>query len=299
MYSIIDWITDNTSARVYDYTKIHTRKSTPQYHLTLSMSENNRAKCKKWLDQGKGNVAVVFNIGRKKGKSANPLNLEYPITFLDYFVVRGDSHDLRFLDVTPAVIGLYAKGDALFDKTGFVVHRGDVDTLDHWSNTLKDPLTTGISFRKKANSIFTKILDNQITTTPYKDLHKRGIEKNIKLLTEPSSNPKTNKSLAYGYLNYILHLSPYTESGRNLCPMASVGCSHACLHTAGNSLHLKNKIKARLIRSLIFNQERDWFISKLQKEIKKAQIKAIKLNLKLALRLNGTSDIQWEKIEAK
>ena len=60
-------------------------------------------------------VAVVF--GLKKG---TPL----PTTWHGYPVVSGDETDLRFKDPRGVVIGLYAKGHAKQDQTGFVVKPG-------------------------------------------------------------------------------------------------------------------------------------------------------------------------------
>jgi hypothetical protein len=292
MYSLIDWITNNTNAKLYDYTKIYTRKSTSKYHLTFSMSENNRTECKKWLDNGKGNVAVVFNLGRRKGKSVNPSTLKYPSYFINYPVISGDVTDLRFLDPSPFIIGLYGKGDALFDTSGFVIHKGDKNINERDQQYLSFPYSNG----KKNKSASKQILLNTFKFTSPSILIKDGIDKKISLLTKPDANPKTNKGIKYGVLNYILHLSPTNESGKNLCSMASKGCAAACLHTAGNPKYLRNKIIARLTRSLIFNKEREWFIKKLQKEILAAQKRANKSNFIFALRLNGTTDIQWEKI---
>ena len=44
-----------------------------------------------------------------------------PKTYLGVEVFNGDETDLRFLDPKNSVIGLYAKGKAKKDKTGFVV----------------------------------------------------------------------------------------------------------------------------------------------------------------------------------
>lgn len=55
------------------------------------------------------NVAVVFD------------SLPLPKTWKGFKVVGGDDDDLRFLDKPGTVIGLYAKGRAKKDKTGFVV----------------------------------------------------------------------------------------------------------------------------------------------------------------------------------
>ena len=43
-----------------------------------------------------------------------------PKRFLNYKVFNGDNSDLRFNDPKNVIIGLYAKGRALKDNTGFV-----------------------------------------------------------------------------------------------------------------------------------------------------------------------------------
>lgn len=97
----------------YDYTKIANRKVShiKNYHLTWSYSQANPAYAKMLdtaLAQGM-NVAVVF---RHKTK---------PDTFKGLPVIDGDKDDLRFLDPKGVVVGLYAKGKAKKDASGFVV----------------------------------------------------------------------------------------------------------------------------------------------------------------------------------
>jgi hypothetical protein len=57
------------------------------------------------------NVAVVFGVPKSK-----PL----PVAYLNREVFNGDDSDLRFLDPKGVVVGLYAKGKAKKDTTGFV-----------------------------------------------------------------------------------------------------------------------------------------------------------------------------------
>jgi hypothetical protein len=98
-----------------DYTKILKRMlkgsaalAHPNYHLTFSRSEANERHARLVMSIG-GNVAVVF-----AGKTL-------PKTFLRKRVVNGDESDLRFLDKKGVVVGLYAKGKAKKDTSGFVV----------------------------------------------------------------------------------------------------------------------------------------------------------------------------------
>ncbi len=99
----------------YDYTKDAKRLSKPlpsNYHLTLSYSEASvRYQDMVLGAMGNGaNMAVVF---RDKDKM--------PKTFKGYPVIDGDKDDLRFLDPSNVVVGLYAKGKAKQDASGFVI----------------------------------------------------------------------------------------------------------------------------------------------------------------------------------
>ena len=96
----------------YDYTKILGRKikHIPNYHLTFSAADGNDSDVIKAIEQGY-NVAVVFGI-----KKTEPM----PESYLGRPVFNGDDSDLRFLDPTGVIVGLYAKGKAKKDTTGFV-----------------------------------------------------------------------------------------------------------------------------------------------------------------------------------
>jgi len=105
-----DLITSHPEIQFYDYSKISQRfnfKLPSNYRLTFSVAENNDAAAIEVLSKG-GNVAVVF-----KDKNL-------PKIFMGYPVVAGDKTDLRFLDPKGVVIGLYAKGRARRDTSGFV-----------------------------------------------------------------------------------------------------------------------------------------------------------------------------------
>lgn len=108
-------------------------------------------------------------------------------------------------------------------------------------------------------------------------------------------NAKTSKGAAKGYLTGIVYLAPYTLSGTNLCPKASAGCAAACLYTAGRGA-FKSIQDARLAKTRAFLNDRAAFVAQLKVEIAAAQKRAAKLGMKLAIRLNGTSDVVWEKL---
>ena len=121
----------------------------------------------------------------------------------------------------------------------------------------------------------------------------------FKLLS--TANPKIQKGTEKGYLSFILHLAPSDLSGKNTCPKATPGCAAACLNTAGRGGMFKkgentNMIqKARIRKTNYFFHDRDAFMEDLVTDIMKAVNFARRKGLKPVFRLNGTSDLSWEK----
>lgn len=108
---------------------------------------------------------------------------------------------------------------------------------------------------------------------------------------------KTIKGRKIGFLTGILYLAPYTLSGVNLCPFAKVAeCHVACLNTAGRG-NFNNVKNARLRRAKLFNDNRGEFFAQLIDDINKLKKQAQKQKLQAVIRLNGTSDIEWENIK--
>jgi hypothetical protein len=123
----------------------------------------------------------------------------------------------------------------------------------------------------------------------------------FKLLS--TANPKIQKGTKLGYLSFILHLAPADLSGHNTCPKATAGCKSACLNTAGRGGMFRkgentNMIqKARIRKTQYFYNARQDFMLDLKKDIEKGIKLAAKLGLKPVFRLNGTSDLSWEKYD--
>lgn len=123
-----------------------------------------------------------------------------------------------------------------------------------------------------------------------------------KLLTK--GNPKTAKGEAQGWLTAILHLSPHKSADgvHNMCSWATVACIDGCLNTAGRGGIIKagettnNIQRARRGRTLLFIHDRSSFIELLIHEIHAHIRAAARAGLKPAVRLNGTSDVQWEHV---
>jgi hypothetical protein len=133
----------------------------------------------------------------------------------------------------------------------------------------------------------------------------------FKLLTV--GNPKIEKSVAFGYLTAVLHLAPAKLSGFEVCAGRTDGCTRACLNTAGRGGIARggllsydvlmagqrtNAIQlARVRKTRFYFERRADFMAMLVKEIRRFEIMARGLGLKPAIRLNGTSDIPWERVK--
>ena len=121
----------------------------------------------------------------------------------------------------------------------------------------------------------------------------------FKLLS--TANPKIQKGTKQGYLSFILHLAPSDLSGKNTCPKATVGCIAACLNTAGRGGMFRkgentNVIqRARIRKTNYFFNDRAGFMDDLVSDIMKAVNYARRKGLIPVFRLNGTSDLSWEK----
>ena len=129
----------------------------------------------------------------------------------------------------------------------------------------------------------------------------------MKLLTK--SNLKVMKGEKKGYQTWILHLAPHTLGGINTCPKATAGCIAACLNTAGHGGMFRagedvhnttNTVQiARKRKTFAFAQDRRGFLELLADDIQKAINYSTKKGFIPVFRLNGTSDISWEKYVVK
>jgi|ERR1044072_411170 hypothetical protein len=115
-----------------------------------------------------------------------------------------------------------------------------------------------------------------------------------RLLTK--NNFKTLKGEKYGYFTYILYMSPATDNsqGINLCPHASAGCAMACLFTSGFGGMYEKVANGRRNKTEWFLHNRESFLLQLDKEISAIEKRVTNIE-RVCIRLNGTTDIRWEK----
>jgi len=109
-------------------------------------------------------------------------------------------------------------------------------------------------------------------------------------------NTKTAKGEASGYLTGILHLAPGALSGAQVCPKASDGCLAACLNTAGRGRFDKIQ-QARIAKTRWLFDDQSSFMVALVKSIGATVRKAEREGMTPCIRLNGTSDLPFEKFK--
>jgi hypothetical protein len=108
------------------------------------------------------------------------------------------------------------------------------------------------------------------------------------LLSKGITNIKTAKN---DLETFILYMSPADQvKGLNLCPFASDGCKKSCLYSAGRG-KFSNVQESRMNKSKFWGYNRAGFYIQLANELLSIHDKAIKKDVKIAIRLNGTSDI--------
>jgi hypothetical protein len=108
------------------------------------------------------------------------------------------------------------------------------------------------------------------------------------------ADAKTRKGEKRGFVTGIMYLAPANLSGIEMCPMRSAGCTAACLFTAGRGAFI-SITRARIIKTLAYTFDKPRFIETIKKSIKSLLVKARNADRIPVVRLNGTSDILWER----
>jgi len=72
-------------------------------------------------------------------------------------------------------------------------------------------------------------------------------------------------------------------------------CHKFCLVTSGRGAYSSVQV-ARLAKTILYQKHRQTFLAKIDKELQALVKKGERLGLDVSARLNGTSDIQWERV---
>ena len=106
-----------------------------------------------------------------------------------------------------------------------------------------------------------------------------------------SWSAKINKCESVGVLARVLYFTPGV-----FCPGATSGCLRSCLgHTSGR-MHFPTHTQARDARAALFLEKPQLFLKRLRAEMTLLEAEAEQLRLLPAVRLNGTSDLSWERL---
>lgn len=114
-----------------------------------------------------------------------------------------------------------------------------------------------------------------------------------------TNNTKTVKGEKYGWKTFILYMSPFNQNakGVNICPQATAGCAEACLFGSGFGGMFNSVEFARINKTNYFLANRKDFLMQLYTEITEIVKKYENKKEKVCIRLNGTSDLSWEKFK--
>jgi hypothetical protein len=116
-------------------------------------------------------------------------------------------------------------------------------------------------------------------------------------LISSGSNAKTVKGDGDKYETAIMYLAPFTSAGHgNVCAMAETAkCIEGCLNTAGRAAMFATIPAARKAKTTFYMTDRPGFLAALSKDVEAFVRYCAKRGVKPCVRLNGTSDIMWEK----
>jgi hypothetical protein len=120
-----------------------------------------------------------------------------------------------------------------------------------------------------------------------------------------TDSAKAAKASGYGYLNAIHYMAPHDSAGvGNLCSHASPQCIALCLGTHSGQAAMVSDLEhgtnatreSRKLKARLFMAHRQEYMNRLARDIVKLERKADREGLTLCVRLNGSTDIAWERI---
>lgn len=120
-----------------------------------------------------------------------------------------------------------------------------------------------------------------------------------------TDSAKAIKANGFGYLNAIHYMAPHSSAGvGNLCSHASWQCIALCLGTHSGQAAMVSDLangtnatrESRKDKARRFMHNRADYMNRLVRDIVKLEAKAKREGLKLCVRLNGSTDIAWERL---
>lgn len=114
-----------------------------------------------------------------------------------------------------------------------------------------------------------------------------------------TANPKLDKCTRKGYLAAGLFLAPadLAGTGHDLCPNRTPQCTALCLNTAGRGqMTTTQNARIRKTHEALAMGLRSFATIHLVHEIAAHERAAKKISMRPLVRLNGTTDIPWERV---
>ena len=109
------------------------------------------------------------------------------------------------------------------------------------------------------------------------------------------TSSKVEKGEAERVLTVVLYMAAAASSGFNLCPWATLGCIKACLGHSTGRLKMNASQRAQVRKALLFKLFPAYFLRRIVAELTLHACEAQALGMTAAARLNGSSDVPWEK----
>ena len=121
-----------------------------------------------------------------------------------------------------------------------------------------------------------------------------------------TDSAKAIKASGYGYLNGINYMAPFDFAGKGtVCPNASEGCKALCLGLESGQAAIRKEggtnktVDSRVRKTRYFFAETQTYLCELVWHIHKLINQAAKQNLTPVVRLNGSSDIPYERFKVR
>lgn len=113
------------------------------------------------------------------------------------------------------------------------------------------------------------------------------------LVSKGTSNAKTVKNTEE---TWIMYISPYdlNSYGKTVCSDSTTGCTQSCLGPhSGRALLFQMITQARIRKTDLYFSDRQAFCNMLLKDMIRLSKRAVEKQIKIQVRLNGTSDLDF------
>lgn len=118
-----------------------------------------------------------------------------------------------------------------------------------------------------------------------------------------STSAKIAHSQEYSHQHtYAIYLAPASLSGYNVCSHSTPECRMGCLNTSGRAAveefsGLDKIKKARIKKTKLFYEETNFFMQWAIAEIRMYKARAKRQGFYFSVRMNATSDINWQNVK--